>query len=161
MCRSANAGDPATIRLDAQGAKVFKGKISRTAEAEDLKDRTMRVEIDLPNKDGLLRDGMYGQAVIQLEPPSDNLTIPASAVIDQNTKGEGAVYVVVKGKVERRKIRLGRDNGLEVEALSGLSPEDEVIAQPTSAISEGMTVRTESTGQCRRCRVLPIEHHGP
>ena len=60
----------------------------------------MRVEIDLPNKDGHLRDGMYGQAVIQLEPPSDNLAIPASAVIDQNTKGEGTVYVVVNDKVE-------------------------------------------------------------
>jgi len=143
----ANPGDPATIRLDAHGAKVFKARISRTAEAEDLKDRTMRVEIDLPNRDGLLRDGMYGQAVIQLEPPSENLAVPASAVIEHNGQDDGTVYVVVKDKVERRKIRLGRDNGLEVEALSGVSPDDEVIAQPTSAISEGMTVRTESTGR--------------
>jgi RND family efflux transporter MFP subunit len=143
----ANPGDPATIRLDAQPSKVFKGVISRTAESEGLKDRTMRVEIDLPNKDGLLRDGMYGRAVIQLEPPSTNLSVPASALFDQNTNGEAAVYVVVGGKVQKRKIQVGRDTGLEVEALSGLSPEDEVIAQPTGAISEGMTVRTEGAGR--------------
>jgi RND family efflux transporter MFP subunit len=143
----ANPGDPATVRLDAMGSKVFKGVISRTAEAEDLKDRTMRVEVDLPNKDGLLRDGMYGRAVIQLEPPSNNLSIPATALVDHNTEGEASVFVVAGGKVEKRKVRVGRDNGLEVEALSGLSPDDEVIAQPTSAITQGMTVRTEGAGR--------------
>lgn len=143
----ANPGDPATVRLDAHGAMVFTGKISRTSEAEDLKDRTMRVEIDLPNKDGRLRDGMYGRTVIQLEPPSNNLAVPASALIDHGTAGEATVYVVVKDKVMRRKVKLGRDNGLEVEVLEGLSADDEVIAQPTSAISEGMTVRMEPPGR--------------
>ena len=70
-------------------------------EAEDLKDRTMRVEIDLPNPDGILKDGMYGRAIIELEPPSKNFTIPASCLIEQNAKGEGEVYVVKDGKVKR------------------------------------------------------------
>ena len=117
-----NPGDPATIRIDALAAQVFKGTVSRMAEAEDLKDRTMRVEVDLPNKDGLLSDGMYGQAVIQLEPPSKNLAVPASCLIDQNETGRrpGLSWSRTQGRA--RQIRLGRDNGLEVEVLSGLSP---------------------------------------
>jgi len=74
-----NVGDPASIKIDALGAMIFKGKVSRMAESEDLKDRTMRVEIDLPNDHHFLKDGMYGRAIIELEPPSQNLTIPRPA----------------------------------------------------------------------------------
>ncbi len=138
-----NPGDPVTIKIDALGGRVFKGKITRMGEAEDLKDRTMRVEIDLPNPDGILKDGMYGRAIIELEPPSKNFTIPASCLIEQNAKGEGGVYVVKDGKVKRVPVRVGKDDGLHVEVLSGLSADDEIIAQPTSSISEGSEVKAE------------------
>jgi HlyD family secretion protein len=140
-------GDPATVTFDALKGRVFKGTVSRVASSEDLVQRIMRVEIDLPNKDGLLRDGMYGRAVIELEPPSKNLTIPASCLIEQNGEGEGAVYLVKDGKVKRAPIRVGKDNGLQVEVLSGLSPDDEIIAQPTSSIAEGIDVKAELTGR--------------
>ena len=69
---------------------------------------------------------MYGQAIIELEPPSKNLTIPASAVIDQNTKGEGTVYVVVKdGKVERRKVRSAGTTAWRLRPLTACLPDDE------------------------------------
>jgi len=136
-----NPGDPVTIKIDALAGRVFKGKVTRMAEAEDLKDRTMRVEIDLPNPDGVLKDGMYGRAIIELEPPSKNFTIPASCLIDQNERGEGQVYVVKDGKVTRVPIRVGKDDGLHVEVLSGLSADDELVAQPTSSITEGIEVK--------------------
>ncbi|HMF35153.1 MAG TPA: efflux RND transporter periplasmic adaptor subunit [Isosphaeraceae bacterium] len=138
-----NVGDPANIKIDALGGRIFKGKVSRMADAEDLKDRTMRVEIDLLNDQGLLRDGMYGRAVIELEPPSKNLTIPSTCLIEQNGHGDGAVFVVRDGKVTRVKIRVGKDSGLRVEVLSGLSEDDQVIAQITPSITEGTIVRTE------------------
>jgi RND family efflux transporter MFP subunit len=139
-----NVGDPATVRVSSLAGRVFAGKVSLTAEAEDLRTRTMRVEIHLENPDGLLRDGMYGQALIELEPPSKNLVIPATCLIAQNGKGEGAVFVVRGGKVERVPIRVGKDNGLEVEVLSGLTESDEVVKQITPAIAEGSEVRPQS-----------------
>ncbi len=42
-------GDPAIIKLDSLPDRVFTGKVSRIAEAEDDKDRAMRVEIDMVN----------------------------------------------------------------------------------------------------------------
>ena len=38
-------------------------------------------------------------------------------------------------------IRVGKDDGLHVEVLSGLSADDELIAQPTSSITEGIEVK--------------------
>ena len=138
-----NVGDPASVKIDALGGRTFKGTVSRMADSEDLKDRTMRVEIDLPNDQGLLRDGMYGRAVIELEPPSQNLTIPSTCLIEQNGHGDGAVFVVRDGKVTRVKLRVGKDSGLRVEVLSGLTEDDQVIAQITPSITEGTIVRTE------------------
>ena len=80
-------GDPATVTLDALAGREFKGEISRVAESEDLDDRTMRVEIDLDNPDGILRDGMFGRATILLEKVVKNLTIPSSCLIDAQRQG--------------------------------------------------------------------------
>jgi RND family efflux transporter MFP subunit len=138
-----NVGDPATVRLDALEGRVFKGKVSRMADSEDLKDRTMRVEIDLPNDENLLRDGMYGRAIIELEPPSKNLAIPSTCLIERDGQGDGTVYVLRDNKVTRAKIRVGKDTGLRVEVLSGLNEDDQVVAQITPSISEGVVVKAE------------------
>ena len=94
-------GDPATVHLDALAGRVFKAKVSRIAESEDLKDRTMRVEIDIDNSDHALRDGMFGRAEILLEKLIKNLTIPSSCLAQRNGKGEGAVFVVKNGELRR------------------------------------------------------------
>jgi HlyD family secretion protein len=74
-------GDPATVRMDSLGGRVYQGVVSRTAYAEDPNTRTLRVEIDLDNQDGRLHPGQYGAATIQLLSVRNVLTIPASALI--------------------------------------------------------------------------------
>ncbi|MGC8643669.1 MAG: efflux RND transporter periplasmic adaptor subunit, partial [Isosphaeraceae bacterium] len=138
-----NVGDPATVRISALAGRVFPGTVSRMAEAEDLRTRTMRVEIDLLNPDGVLRDGMYGQALIVLEPPSKNLIIPATCLIEQNGKGVGAVFVVRDGKVNKVPVQIGKDDGRNAEILSGLHDNDDVVLQITPGIAEGVHVRPE------------------
>lgn len=51
-------GNPVTLTVDALPGKVFEGAVTRFATALDPKTRTMRTEIDIPNRDGLLRPGM-------------------------------------------------------------------------------------------------------
>ncbi|HEX5419324.1 MAG TPA: efflux RND transporter periplasmic adaptor subunit [Gammaproteobacteria bacterium] len=60
-------GDPATVSFDALPGKPFSGKVSRMAGALDPATRTMLVEIDLPNRDGRIRPGYYGQTRIVFE----------------------------------------------------------------------------------------------
>jgi RND family efflux transporter MFP subunit len=137
-------GDPATIQVDALGGRVFHGTVSRMAHSEDLRDRNMRVEIDLPNPDGALKDGLFGRALILLEKMITNLTIPSKCLIERNGRGEGAVLVVRRGEVHRTKVQVGLDNGLLVEVVSGLSPEDQVILQPDASIADGTKVQAEA-----------------
>jgi RND family efflux transporter MFP subunit len=138
-----HVGDPATVQLDALAGRVFKGQISRVAESEDLNDRTMRVEIDLLNPDGVLRDGMFGRALIVLEKLIKNLIVPSSALIDLNGKGEGAVLTVKDGKVRRVAVHVGLDTGLRAEIIDGLSDQDQVILQPDASIADGTPVQIQ------------------
>ena len=114
-------GDPATIQVDALKGQVFRGKVARFANSEN-DQKLMRTEVDLPNPDNRLRDGMYGTATLEVEPPSKNLTIPSTCLIEQTGQGKGAVYVVQDGKVHRQPVQVGEDNGREVEILRASRP---------------------------------------
>jgi len=135
-----NRGDPAIVQIDALGGREFKGpdvKVSRFAEYEDPDDRTMRTEVDVKNPDGMLHEGMYGKTTIILEASSKALTIPSSCLASE-TKGKKSVYVIRDKKVERKAIKVGRDDGLQMEILSGLTPEDEVVMRPSTSMAVGM-----------------------
>ena len=140
-----NRGDPATVRIDALPGREFHGVVSRFAESEDPESRNMRTEVDLPNDDAVLRDGMYGRVTILLEPAAKrSVTIPSSSLIEQSGSGEGAVYVVRDGKAVRVKIHVGKDNGLLAEINTGLSAADSVIIRYNGAIANGSEVTAEA-----------------
>ncbi len=136
-------GDSAIIKFDAFLGRNFEGKVSRISESEDLKDRNMRVEIDLDNKDGSLRDGMWGRAIILLEKMVKTLTIPSSCIIERNGKGEAKIMTVKDNKIHIAHILVGIDNGLRVEVISGLTESDATILRPDESVAEGTKVETE------------------
>jgi RND family efflux transporter MFP subunit len=136
-------GQMATVELDALAGRVFKAPVSLIAESENLKDRTMRIEINLDNSDRALKDGMFGRVEIVLENFITNLTIPSSCLLERDGRGEAAILVVRDGKVHRARIRVGIDNGLRVEVAKGLAESDQVILQSDASIAEGTKVDVE------------------
>jgi RND family efflux transporter MFP subunit len=135
-------GDPVTLEIDALPGRPFEGKVARFANAEN-EQKLMRTEVDLPNPDNLLRDGMYGTATIHLEPPSNHLRIPSAALIEQDGGGHGAVYVVRDGKAHYVRVLVDVDNGREVEVVKGLAPDDPVIVRYNGTLTEGLPVQAE------------------
>ncbi len=135
-----NPGDPVELAIDGLEGRTFQGKIARIASAEESTTRTMRVEIDLPNPDGRLREGMYGRASIRLEPIARRLTIPASCLLDRSDKGLAVVPIVRGGKVHRAPVRLGADDGARVEIAAGLHANDVVILHSSVPLEEGLAV---------------------
>ncbi|HEX4131029.1 MAG TPA: efflux RND transporter periplasmic adaptor subunit [Pirellulales bacterium] len=136
-----NPGDRAIIKIDALPGIKFEGKVSRTADSEDPLTRSMRTEIDLPNPKNLLRSGMYGQVTIELEPGSGAaMTIPSECLVGKVAAGTGAVFVARDGRAVRTQVAVGKDNGIRVEVLNGLSPTDQVIVSSQGALTDGMPV---------------------
>lgn len=151
-----DVGDPAEVKLDALGSLVFKGKVSRFAEAEDPTSRTMHTEIDLPNPNNQLRAGMYGIATIFLANEAKSSTLPASCVDGESKGGKADVYVIKDGKAKKIRVEIGVDDGILIEILSGLTPQDEVIANP-SAATEGTAVRASPTVDPAPAKSFPAE----
>src|SRR5262249_1993018 len=123
------------------GATVLKGKVSRFADTEDPTSRTMHTEIDLPNPDNQIRAGMYGIAKIMLDKSTKRTTLPASVLVGESKGGKADVYVIKSGKVKKTQITIGADDGLRVEVLAGVTPNDEVIVN-TSSVTEGAPVES-------------------
>ncbi len=139
-------GDPATVQIDALRARgVYRGRIARTAYALNPADRTLRAEIDLPNADGRLRPGQFGRVEINLETRENVLTIPRSAIVEQNADGTAICYGVVSGRAKRIPIKLDVV-GFRVEVLEGLKEGDIVIVNPVSRISDGQAVSIRRDG---------------
>ncbi len=135
-------GEPATLRVDALKEQLFQGKVARFANIEN-EQKLMRTEIDLPNPDNRLRDGMYGTATILVEAPSQNLRVPSTCVIEQNAQGAGTVYVVRDGKVHRQPVTVSQDNGTDAEIISGLTAESQVVVRYNGTLAEGLRVRAD------------------
>ena len=145
--RYADPGDPVVFELDAFPGEKFQGKISRIAASEDARTRMMPAEIDLENKDGRIRQGMYGRATIYLEKAIKSLSIPSACLVGKAEGSRGVVYVVRDGKSWRTPITIGLENRPRIEVLDGLKIDDQVIYHPPTALTDGAEVEATVTDE--------------
>jgi RND family efflux transporter MFP subunit len=135
-----DVGDPARVVIDSLKGRSFAGTVSRLARAETPTTRTMRVEIDLENPSGLLCEGMYGRATIELRPPSKHLAVPSGCIVGHSPDGQARVFVVRDDHVQPVTVTLGADDGTTTEIVSGLVPDDSVVLNPRQVFDEKTAV---------------------
>ena len=87
---------------------------------------------------------MYGIATIFLTNEAKSSTLPASCLDGESKGGKANVYVIKDGKAKKTRVEVGLDDGIRVEILSGLKPQDDVITTP-SAVSDGAAVEKQQT----------------
>ncbi len=74
-------GDPAQVRLNAFPDRVLKGAVSDISRVLDPNTRSAKVRIELANRDGALRPGMYAVATFHSRNQKPHLVIPATAIM--------------------------------------------------------------------------------
>jgi RND family efflux transporter MFP subunit len=135
---SVRTGEDAFLSVPNYPGREFTGKVIRSTGALDPQARTLRYEIDVPNKDGLLFAGMYGTMRLHVTPAQPPMMVPTSAVVF-DSKGT-RVWVVEDGKVRSKNIEIGRDYGTELEARSGLKGDEAIVTNPGERLAEGVDV---------------------
>ncbi len=140
----AHEGDAVTIELDALPGTVFKAKLSRTSLAENAETRTMRAEVDLDNEAGRIVGQMYGRMEVQLEAPSQELTLPSACLVGDVRDGKASVFVIEEGVATLRSVRVHADNGVNVEVVDGLAPTDDLVVRPPPGLTDGTAVSPTS-----------------
>ncbi|MFP5230543.1 MAG: efflux RND transporter periplasmic adaptor subunit [Acidobacteriota bacterium] len=139
-------GEKVAITLDEYPGRSFTGKLVRNSDAIDPATRTLNVEVDVANPDGLLRPGSYAFVHLTVPPVSGAVTIPSNTLL---FRSEGLrVGVVRDGRAQLVPVTIGHDYGSSVEVVSGLAPQDAVILDPADSLENGEAV--EVAGSARR-----------
>jgi RND family efflux transporter MFP subunit len=128
---------PVTLR-EFPGEK-FPGIVARTAESIDPATRTLLTEVDVPNKDGRLLPGSFGQVHFAVGSNVQKLTVPINAMLFR-AEGPRVAVVGPDNKVQLRPLSIGRDYGTSLEVLSGLEASDQIIINPSDSLEEGQPV---------------------
>lgn len=131
-------GITAGISLTEFPGRTFQGTLVRTSDAINLTTRTLLIEVDIGNPKGELLTGSYAE--VHLSVPTQNSTylLPVNALI---FRGQGLRVGVVKdGKVSLTPITAGHDLGDEIEVVSGLHADDQVVINPPDSLVTGQEV---------------------
>jgi membrane fusion protein (multidrug efflux system) len=141
MARSVETGQTAEVTLPEFPKKKFTAKVARTSGAINPESRTLLCELELDNQTGELLAGSFAQVHLSDAKPEAALTIPGNALM---FRAEGSrVAVVTDGRVELRRVSVGRDFGPTVEISNGIEAGDSVVLNPPDSLVDGMTVRVQ------------------
>lgn len=133
------AGTKVQLTLSSYPGRTFSGTVARTSGAIDPRSRTLRVEVDMDNPDGTLLPGAFAQVSLTLTHSDPGLSLPANALLFR-PHGVQVAVVDAQGVVSLRTVTLGRDFGTRVEIQSGLEGNEQVVVNPSDAISAGQAV---------------------
>lgn len=137
---SIQSGQAAELRVQELPGQLFQAKVSRFTHEVDAASRTMLAVLQVPNPRGTLLPGMYAQLRFATARTTSAVLIPGDAMV-LGSKGPRVATVDAENRVHFREIRIGNDTGSEVEVLSGLSPGDLVVMNPTDAVRDGVQVQ--------------------
>jgi RND family efflux transporter MFP subunit len=137
---AATVGVAVELTLAERPGKRYPAKIARTADAIDPGTRTLRVEVDLDNRNGEILPGAYAQVHLKLQDSVPALLIPVSALLFRS-EGPRIATVVDGNKARLLPVTLGRDFGTQIEITSGLPRDAVVIDSPPDSILDGQEIR--------------------
>jgi Cu(I)/Ag(I) efflux system membrane fusion protein len=119
-------GAPARIDLAAFPGEAFTGRIAAILPAAQAESRTLQVRVELPNRGGRLRPGMYGTVHLS-GAAHPALSVPSEAVI-RTGKRAMVMLAGAGGRFQPAEVQVGREDGDRTEVLAGLSEGQKVVA---------------------------------
>ena len=138
-------GQTAEVRAEAYPDRVFTGQVTRTVQALNKNTRTMTVEVDLTNKDHLLKGGMFARVALMVGIRPKAIQIPIDAVT--RLENNQYVYVVQDGKAQQVPVELGGRADNRIEVTRGLTGTEQVIVSGKDLVSDGTVVEAHPLAQ--------------
>lgn len=137
--RGIKVGMTAKLALAEFPGRDFEGTVVRTADSINMTTRTLLTEVDVENPTGTLLAGSYAEVHFATPTPASTLIIPVNTLI---FRSQGlCVGIVRHGKVLLAAVTPGHDFGNQIEIVSGLTPDDQVIVNPPDSIIQGQQVQ--------------------
>ena len=132
-------GQEARIIIDSLPEKPFTGTVRMISPRVDPQSGTVKVTLEIPAADGLLKPGMFASVQIVTARHLQALIIPKKALILETDEDD--VFTLNEGVARRVRIELGFTEGDQIEALDGLAEGDQVITVGQEGLKDGQAVR--------------------
>jgi RND family efflux transporter MFP subunit len=136
---SIRLGLKACLSLSELAQRNFCGQVVRTANSIDPNTRTLLTEVDVPNASGTLLPGSYAEVHFDVKFTGQRLSLPINALLFR-PDGTMAAVVGSDGKINLKKLTIGRDFGNSLEVLDGIAPTDRIVVNPPDALEQGEPV---------------------
>lgn len=137
--RGMRVGMTADLTLAEFPGQKFQGTLVRTADAINMATRTLLIEVDVHNPTGTLLTGSYAEVHLAVPTQASTFLIPVNTLV---FRSQGLQVGIVKnGKVVLASVTAGHDFGNQIEIVSGLSADDQIILNPPDSIVQGQQVQ--------------------
>ncbi|MCA1556564.1 MAG: efflux RND transporter periplasmic adaptor subunit, partial [Acidobacteria bacterium] len=132
-------GQTVSVTTSAYADRAFAGRIARISPNVTAASRTLTVEAEVDNSQGLLKPGQF--ATVRISQPKGDaaVLIPARAV--RTEQDVSRVYVVKDGRIQERVVQLGQVEGELVEVKTGISADELVATSNVEVLRDGVAVR--------------------
>jgi membrane fusion protein (multidrug efflux system) len=160
--KAVNAGDPAVVEVDAFPGEKFNGRIARVSPILDPATRTASMEIEIPNRENLLKPGMYAKVTLEVDSRENVLLIPKVALVD--SEGQRGVYQPNdESRAQFKSVKVGLEDSEKAEILDGLREGEIVISTGAGALrrNDQLVVAGGGDGPSNRGQGGPRGRRGP
>jgi membrane fusion protein (multidrug efflux system) len=131
-------GQTVRINLDAIPNSAYDGAVYAIDPAYDPNGRAIILRARLPNRDGLLRSGMFARVTLLVEERQQAIVVPETALVPIG--GEQFVYRVVEGKAVMTKVKIGQRRRGQVEIMEGLDRDAVIVTDGVVKLRDGTPV---------------------
>lgn len=121
-------GQRAEVTFDALPGHRFRGRVTFVYPELDMRTRTLRVRVEVPNGRLVVKPMMYGAVRIASNGPR-GVVVPLTAVLPTGTRD--LAFVVRQGGVVPTEVVVGSRGDSTVLVADGLAPGDTVVASAT------------------------------
>lgn len=116
----------------------FVGRIAEISPAYDARTHAFPVEVHFPNGNRKLKSGVTTDLYIKTYNNPKAIVIPRNLITIEDSKNY--VFVEKNGKAERREIEIGKEDGINVEVLNGLSQGEYIIDCCKTQLNDGLKI---------------------
>jgi len=139
-------GQAVQVHINAYPDRQFSGKAGFIYPTLATETRTVKVRVELPNGEGLLKPGLFGSVTLtEIDGKDARLAVPDSAVIDSGTR-QIVLLSRGNGHFEPRAVKLGLQTDGYRQVLEGLEAGDEVVTRANFLIDAESNLKSALDG---------------
>jgi len=136
---SVRVGESVSVTVSAYTDRAFAGRVARISPSVTAASRTLTVEAEVDNGNGMLKPGQFATVKIMQPQSTPALLVPLRAV--RTEADTSRVFVIKNGRAEQRLVQLGQTEGDLIEIRSGIAAGELVATSNVEQLSDGIPIR--------------------